>query len=338
MVVISVPASGDDDNPMLTLYGALSCFVAHLIYSLLINVWTFRGPRFSGNAAVPPSYKNYSWSSLECGILYFWILYLYRFNLHVHWQKAITKGKKKLPRRATRVMTCWLTASLQQWRLQATCVMSRGLGNSPRWASLNWAHCSLTSKFIFPCVQNRMWKKITIKKKMWMFKSFGAVSFIVCFTQWYSQFGVSCVNSLQGYSWLPTTTMQKTPTLKRSAKNFRTFHTILTYILAVGVICCVRLDVDIPYCKGSPTWAWELPHGVQSHAKGNRFATLLWWKIREISVSKEEVRAFRLRAQKSQPKPTTSSPRQDSVEADQSVLCGATSKAAEGVVGYSRRS
>lgn len=93
----------------------------------------------------------------------FWILYLYRFNLHVHWQKAITKKeknvKKKLPRRATRVMTCWLTASLQQWRLQATCVMSRGLGNSPRWASLNWAHCSLTSKFIFPCVQNRMWKK-----------------------------------------------------------------------------------------------------------------------------------------------------------------------------------
>lgn len=162
-----------------------------------------------------------------------------------------------------------------------------------------------------------------------MFKSFGAVSFIVCFTQWYSQFGVSCVNSLQGYSWLPTTTVQKTPTLKRSAKNFRTFHTILTYILAVGVICCVRLDVDIPYCKGSPTclslratsWGTESCEGQPV--------------CYAVMMENKRNQRFK-RGSESIPPPGTD--RQDSVEADQSVLCGATSKAAEGVVGDSRRS
>lgn len=80
MVVISVPASGDD-NPMLTLYGELPCVVAHLIYSLPRSFVDVSRPRFWKLGPVPPltekkKQKKKLITFVGMWHFIFWVLYI----------------------------------------------------------------------------------------------------------------------------------------------------------------------------------------------------------------------------------------------------------------------
>lgn len=173
-------------------------------------------------------------------------------------------------------MTCWLTASLQQWRLQTMCVMrgvemSRGLSNSPRWALLNWAHCSLTSKYIFRVCKQDV-KKITIKKKCGCLKLW--CRFIHCLL--YSMiFSVWClVWILSRYSDF----QQRCKRHPHWSTTLRTSELSTSFLPTFGCRCDLscRTRCWYPLLQGSPTClSLRATSWVQSHAKGNRFATLL---------------------------------------------------------------
>lgn len=152
MVVISVPASG---VPMLTLYGELPCFVAHLIYSLLIQSFMdVNKASFLETRQLRLLRKAHE----VCWNVAFYILNtIYRFDLHVHWQKAITKEEKKWLCRATSVMTC-LTNSCSDGDC-GQCVCARVC---VWWEASGFVHSSplfIDIKVHFPCVQNKMWMK-----------------------------------------------------------------------------------------------------------------------------------------------------------------------------------
>lgn len=104
MVVISVPASGDD-NPMLTLCDELPRFVTHLIDISPAGV--------SNLFLETRQFGLWRKAHEVCWNVAFYILNtIFGFDLHVHWQKAITHNKNDWG--ATGVITCWLTASFQQ--------------------------------------------------------------------------------------------------------------------------------------------------------------------------------------------------------------------------------